>query len=148
VEADIRDSTTNNDTGYTGISDALDEVVSMVFFRLVVVDEFFGVLDEDSSLGFSSLGIKRASVDGNLGVHGFSEGGGFNVSGDDKTLEDEGVGNTGTVDFSNTNILHIEVFRVFRESLDTSFSNLSREEIARTNGGVRRDKINSFTLVI
>lgn len=67
----------------------------IIYFRLSVVKEFLSILNQNCSLGFSLLSIKRARVNGNLRV-GNSGDRTFRTSGDDQTLLNVRFINRGT----------------------------------------------------
>lgn len=90
-------------------------------------------MDENSSLGFSLLGIKRARVDGNLGL---SDSGNrsFSTTGDQETLLHIGFFNRRTEDLSDSHVFKIEITAVsVGLAVNACLSNDLREEVCIVN---------------
>ena len=115
----------------TGLSKSLDEIFERVLLTLGVIEQVIGVLEQNSSLGLTLLHLNVGVEDGNLSFLDRLDAG-LDASYNDDTMNNLGVFDSTAKDLLDSDIVNVELSFVLRNSVDTSFSNKSREEVLQT----------------
>lgn len=74
VKSELVDTSGNDNNLDSSVSNGLDSLVEVGFFRSGEVEQILGVLNKDGSLGFSSLDFERTAVTSDLAVLGAEDG--------------------------------------------------------------------------
>lgn len=108
----------------TALSKSLDEILKRVFLALSVIEEIFGILEQNSSLGLTLLHLNVGVEDGNLSLLDRLDAS-LGASYNDDTVNNLGVFDSTAEDLLDSDIVNVELSVVLRDSMATSFSNES-----------------------
>lgn len=128
VQSKLVNGTGDDNNLDSSVSDAFNHFVEIVFLTLGEVEKVFSILNDDGSLGLTSLDFEWASVASNLAVFGGKNGSkGWSVH--DHSVDQTGVVQRPSEDFNNPHIGDFEVFMVVWKGSDACLGNNLGEEL-------------------
>ena len=131
MDGEFRHRARSNDDLNSSLGKTLDKLFKSVLFALSVGEEFISVFEQDGSLSLSLLHLNVGVEDGNLSFLDRLDAG-LDASYNDYTMNNLGVFDSTAKDLLDSDIVNVELSFVLRNSVDTSFSNKSREEVFQT----------------